>query len=463
VVVTSRLTRPGEARHPIFMPIRESLAGALVDAFLGGSWTFEGLSSRAGLLFAIDRQREWLDSLVAAVLVAFPANSPRPTIRTLKSFVIHNTQVRRSERREGEVRLKRRRPEWKPSMQPADGEPSRWTIPAIVSPGQLADWLGLTPGELNWFADSAGWGCDSPSEPLRHYRYQWIQKPSGGIRLLESPKPRLKCIQRKVLDEIIGCVPVHDAAHAFRSGRSIVSHVTPHACQHVILHIDLREFFPSVRASQVNATFRTMGYPEKVASLLTGLCTVSTPSQVLHHGIQRVRDEGTWLRHRAPHLPQGAPTSPALANLCARRLDARLAGLARVAEVTYTRYADDLVFSGGCELAKSLPRFRILVNAIILDEGFEIRHRKTHVMIEGTRQQISGIRVNHHPNIPRETYDELKAILHNCRRFGWQSENREEHPHFREHVQGRLAYWSSICPERIAKLQQMFDQIDWLP
>ena len=443
------------------MPIRESLADALVESFLGGSWTVAGLSSRAGSLFAIERNREWLESLVTAVLVAFPASSPRPTVRTLKSFVINNTQVRRGERREGEGRLKRQRPEWKPSMQPADGEPSSWKIPEIVSPGQLADWLGLTSGELDWFADPAGWGCDLRREPLRHYRYHWIQKPSGGIRLLESPKPRLKRIQRKILDEIVGCIPIHDAAHAFRAGRSIVSHVSPHTCQQVILHIDLREFFPSVCASQVNATFRTMGYPEKVASLLTGLCTVSTPSHVLHAGIQRVHDEGTWLRHRAPHLPQGAPTSPALANLCSRRLDARLAGLARVAQVTYTRYADDLVFSGGREFAKSLPRFRILVNAIVLDEGFEIRHRKTHVMFQGTRQQIAGIRVNHHPNIPRETYDELKAILHNCRRFGWQSQNREGHLYFREHIQGKLAYWSSICPERISKLLQMFDLIDW--
>ena len=109
MVITSRLTRLGGARHPIFMPIRESLAEAIVESFLGGSWTITGLSSRAGSLFAIERPRQWLDSLVTAVLVAFPASSPRPTARTLKSFIINNTQVRRVERREGEGRLKRRR------------------------------------------------------------------------------------------------------------------------------------------------------------------------------------------------------------------------------------------------------------------------------------------------------------------------------------------------------------------
>jgi len=82
-------------------------------------------------------------------------------------------------------------------------------------------------------------------------------------------------------------------------------------------------------------------------------------------------------------------------------------------------------------------------------------------MLQGTRQQISGIRVNQHSNIPREVFDELKAILHNCRRHGPASQNHAGHAHFREHLQGRLAYWSAICPERIAKLKGIFDEIVW--
>jgi hypothetical protein len=443
------------------MPIRESLADALVDSFLGGPWSAEELLSRAAALFAIQSSRNWLSLLVLNVLSAFPATSPIPTRRKLKTFVRAKTRITKVERRVGATRLKRRPPKWKPTMQPAAGPPSQWTVPAIVSHPQLADWLGLTIAELDWFADRSGWGSDSAHESLRHYRCRWIKKPSGGLRLLESPKPRLKQIQRRILDEILSRVPIHSAAHAFRTGRSIVTHVAPHAGQYLILHVDLREFFSSIRASQVNATFRTMGYPERVASLLTGLCTHSTPSHVLADGIQRVHDEGTWQRHRSPHLPQGAPTSPALANLCAYRLDGRLAGLARVVGARYTRYADDLVFSGGRDLRKCLRRLRILINAIVLNEGFEIRQRKTHVMIYGTRQQISGIRVNQHPNIPRETFDELKAILHNCRRFGPESQNRAGHAHFREHLQGRLAYWSSINPDRIAKLRRIFDEIKW--
>jgi len=204
-----------------------------------------------------------------------------------------------------------------------------------------------------------------------------------------------------------------------------------------------------------------MGYPESVAGLLTGLCTNSTPTDVLTCGLRRLDDEGTWLRHRTPHLPQGSPTSPALANLAAYRLDARLQGLAWAVSAQYTRNADDLVFSGDRDFQGCLKRLRVLINAIVLDEGFGIRHRKTHVMIAGTRQQVAGIRLNQHANIPRQTFDEFKAILHNCRRFGPDSQNRAGHAHFREHLQGRLAYWSAVCPERMKKLIKIFDQITW--
>ena len=393
--------------------------------------------------------------------MAFPATSPRPTERALRQFITTEVHIEKSERRKCETLLRTVGPKWQAAMQPADGPPSRWNVPAITSIPELANWLGIEICELDWFADRHRWGGEQDDSRTCHYRRRWIRKSSGGLRLLETPKPRLKQIQRSILHGILDQVPVHDASHAYRSGRSVVSYVAPHAERDVILHLDLREFFPSVRASQVNATFRTMGYPDRVASLLTGLVTCATPSEVLEQGFQRVAGEARWHRYRSSHLPQGAPTSPALANLCAYRLDTRLAGLARAASALYTRYADDLVFSGDHQLRKSLPRLRLLIHAIILNEGFDIRARKTHVMARGTRQQVAGIRLNQHPNIPRETFDELKAILHNCVRFGPESQNRNGHLHFREHLTGRLAYWSSVCPTRIAKLQQTFNQIIW--
>ncbi|HEY4259376.1 MAG TPA: reverse transcriptase family protein [Schlesneria sp.] len=394
--------------------------------------------------------------------MAFPATSVRPTQRHLQEYVATRAVIPKPERIPGSTRLRRRIQPWQSQMQPVEGAAELWSVPAIATISELAAWLEVTIGELEWFANRTGWNTKSSgNEALGHYRYHWLAKPSGGHRLLEVPKPRLKSLQRRILTGILNHVPVHRVAHAFCRGRSVATYLSPHAGQQIVLHIDLREFFPSVPASRVHAAFRTMGYTERIAGLLTGLCTNDTPSTILNSGDGRRIDEGTWLRQRAKHLPQGAPTSPALANLCAYKLDCRLAGLARTVAAQYTRYADDLVFSGEFESQKSLARLRILINAIVLDEGFEIRHRKTQVLPAGSRQQVAGIRLNVHPNIPRETFDELKAILHNCLLYGPGSQNRADHPNFRDHLNGRLAYWSSICPNRIVKLREMFDRIEW--
>ena len=146
------------------------------------------------------------------------------------------------------------------------------------------------------------------------------------------------------------------------------------------------------------AIYLTAGYPEPVARLLTGLCTQHGASGCLEPGRipldqARSRSSAVWLArrlYRQPHLPQGAPTSPALANLVAHRLDTRLAGLARAVQASYTRYADDLVFSGDESFARSIGRFPIHVAAIALEEGFAVQHRKTRVMRQGVRQRAAG-------------------------------------------------------------------------
>src|SRR5262245_28746106 len=102
-------------------------------------------------------------------------------------------------------------------------------VPPIVTTVALAERLGLTPGQLDWFADRRGMEAKGHQQPLRHYTYRWLTSRSGKRRLLEVPLPRLKGIQRLVLHEILDNIPPHDAAHGYRSGRSIVSFAAPHA------------------------------------------------------------------------------------------------------------------------------------------------------------------------------------------------------------------------------------------
>ena len=144
--------------------------------------------------------------------------------------------------------------------------------------------------------------------------------------------------------------------------------------------MDLRDFFPSFSGARIQAFFRTAGYPEHVADLLGGICTNAVPRAV----------SSEWI-HRRPHLPQGAPTSPALANGCFWRMDGRLAGLARSADAVYTRYADDLAFSGGEDFSRRVENFAVGAAAILADGGFSVNHRKTRVMRESVRQHLAGM------------------------------------------------------------------------
>src|SRR5690606_21263259 len=200
---------------------------------------------------------------------------------------------------------------------------------------------------------------------------------------------------------------------------------------------------------RVGGIFRAAGYPESVSELLAALTTNAAPAGIFPSSIPRHPERDSQVaRYRRPHLPQGASTSPYLANLAAFRLDPRLAGLAKACGAVYTRYADDLAFSGGEQLSRGANTFCVHVAAIAMEEGFVVNFRKTRVMRRGVRQQLAGIVVNEYPNIRRDDYDQLKAILHNAVRSGLESQNREGHPQWRAHLQGRVAHVRSINPAR---------------
>ena len=439
--------------------LSQPVADALASAFLAsGTWTRRALVTRGTLVFG-DTTR-WLGTLAEAVLARFP-QPPRHQFRSLARFIASVALL-----------TKREALAHPPVVRTVVAElamgPRRWDVPPIASTGDLARWLDLSPSESEWLADAHGLERLDRDERLRHYRYRWVRKRHGGFRLLEAPKPRTKTLQRRILDEILSRIPPHDAAHGFRRGRSPLTHASHHVAKGSVIRIDLQDFFLSVSAARVASVYRAAGYPEDVAWTLALLCTNVAPSArgaitfdpyTPPAQIAALRQAEMLARTR--HLPQGAPTSPALANLCAYGIDVRLAGLARSLDISYTRYADDLVFSGAAELAQRAERFVPLVASIVADEGFVVNHRKTRVMRAGVRQAVTGIVVNERLNPARDSFDRLKAILHNCTRRGPTSENREAHPDFRAHLRGRIAHIASVNAGRGAKLTEAFERIDW--
>jgi hypothetical protein len=429
----------------------------LAAAFLSGDWSFDSLMERGAL--ACGARERWLRPLVQRVLAAFPGPLTSLEADALITFLDRDEGFTRTWQRHRH-RLLLRQLFWvAPTMRPAP-----WPVPALATPAALAEWLGFTVSELDWFADCHGREAKVPAGPLRHYTYRWLPKPSGKSRLLEMPKQRLKLVQRRLLHELLDRIPPHDAVHGYRDGRSIATHVAPHAGRVLVVRFDLRDFFPSIRSSRVHALFRAAGYPHAVARLLTGLCTNVVPVEVRESVPSTSRSGCDFQRDRLlafPHLPQGAPTSPALANLCAYRFDCRLAALAEAVGAYYTRYADDLAFSGGHDLERCARRFQVGVCRIALEEGFEIHTRKTRFMRQGVRQQLCGIVVNSRPNIQRKEYDGLKAMLHNCVRHGASLQNHEGRGDFQAYLAGRIAYVAMLNAARGQRLRALFDRIAW--
>jgi retron-type reverse transcriptase len=436
------------------------LRRALATSLLAGELDIEQATTR--LAHTLGHEWRWLRPLANRYVKAF-AGRPRPHRREVEQFIRQDRGFRKARAKHYKELFIAHWLAEPQVMQPAPSA-ARWNIPPITSVADLADWLGLDVGDLLWLADLRGITSKTDRPRLQHYHYRVLAKASGGIRLIEIPKPRLKDVQRQILFHILNRIDPHPSAHGFLRDRSVKTFVAPHIGRRIILRLDLQDFFPSFSGARIAAFFRVAGYPDSVADLLAGLCTTVAPRKLWSKSASSFsyeqRREASDL-YSTPHLPQGAPTSPALANVCAYRVDCRLAGLAKSAGAEYTRYADDLAFSGNEEFERHAERFSLHVAAILLEEGFRVNHRKTRIMRQGVRQHLAGVVANQRINVMRPEFERLKATLTNCIRHGPETQNREAHPQFRSHLQGRVAFVESLNPERGQRLRSLFEQIQW--
>jgi hypothetical protein len=423
------------------MSARKSFAKHLAIAFLAGDWTPQAMKAagHAALGNGTKRLTAKLVSEIHERSVTPYAPPPRKLARYILESSVFDRLHDRANQEAGAVAS---------TMAPARMAPlpvfEGLPVPALATTGDLAAWLETSPARLEWFADAAGRLAQDTEETLRHYRYAWAAKRRGPPRLIEAPKADTKRIQRKILKEILDLVPAHDCAQGFIKGRSCMSNAQRHAGERVVVAVDLKDFFPRVPIDRVHGLFRCLGYPWAVARLLTGLCSTSTPPEIFEPAGSGRRGGATRYLFHKPHLPQGAPTSPALANLCSWRMDCRLNGLARHLNARYTRYADDLAFSGDGDLAGRVESLLESVTAIVKGEGQIPNDAKTRVMRQGQRQILTGLVINQHVNIPRSQFDALKATLHNCARFGPAGQNRDRHPDFRNHLNGRVTWVENV-------------------
>jgi RNA-directed DNA polymerase len=442
---------------------RDALAAELAEAFLTAPWTRDAVAESGAA--RLDRWPGWMEALAIRVIAVYPAppvEREPELVSLIESFLAEHAPW------PGEAEAPRIMRLLVSDRATAGRRLAHdWPIAEIDSVSGLAERLELSDAQLAWLADVRSLERGVTQEKLRNYRYRVVRRPGGLPRVLEAPKARLKEIQRWILHEILEHVPPHEAAQGFTRGRSVTTHARLHSGQAVVLRLDLKDFFASVTAGRVFGIFRTLGYSRPVAHVLTGLCTNTIP-QAVWQAVPRATEPGLiqprfWLGRAlaTPHLPQGAPTSPALANLAAFRLDRRLTGLATSTGLRYSRYADDLTFSGPWQLRRRRRHAEALVAEIARDEGFAINERKTALHPAGGRQAVCGIVVNVRPNVLRSEYDELKAILHNAAAHGPAGQNRVGIADFEAHLRGRISWVASLNPARGEKLRRRFTEISW--
>ena len=333
-------------------------------------------------------------------------------------------------------------------------------LPALPDAAALATAIGLPVAPARGMptfaegADQLAWLCyHRRIVDHDHYSRFRIPKRSGGYRQLASPKPLLRKAQQWVLDHVTSRLEPHARiATAWRKGRSVVDNARPHVGKAVVIRVDIQDFFPSISWRRVRRVFMDLGYSEGVGTMLALLTTDTDRAAVLLDGERRFVARGKR------GLPQGACTSPSLANFVALRLDKRVDGLCRTLGFDYTRYADDLTFS------HAQPRANVAVllqqvYAILRDEGFEPNEGKTAVMRAGGRQMVTGLMVQDAIRVSRRDVRRFRAIAHQCKLHGFETVSQRLEKDAQSYLDGFLAWVRMANEEQAQKLEMWLESL----
>ena len=312
---------------------------------------------------------------------------------------------------------------------------ARHSLPVWRTDAELADALAVDLKTLRHFS------THSAKDRLTHYVTFAIPKRTGGERLIMAPKARLKALQRRLNALLVSKLPISEYAHGFRTGHSVRSNAEPHVGKSVILRLDVKDFFPSIHFGRVRGLLIALGYGYPVATTLAALMTEAPRQPVVVGEVRFFAPTGP----RA--CPQGAPTSPGLSNALLVKLDRRLAGLARRYGFDYTRYADDLTFSG--EDIAGAHALRLLAARVVEEEGFAINQLKTRVMRGGSCQTVAGVVVNDVLGLSRQVRRRLRAAIH---QFSKTHTAGDGDPALLARLDGKVAYVSMLNAEQARRL-----------
>ncbi|WP_270209386.1 retron St85 family RNA-directed DNA polymerase [Dorea amylophila] len=285
-------------------------------------------------------------------------------------------------------------------------------IPIIYTQEHLCALLGYLPIYVYAAANS----------PERFYRKFSIPKKNGGIRIISEPLPNLKEIQKWILENILYNLKVSAYAKAYIPGKSIKDNVRFHRRQKKVLSLDIKSFYDCLTNWMVFQLFMENGYNESVAMMLTGLCCLNGS------------------------LPQGAPTSAALSNLLMKKFDEIVGKYCKEKEIRYTRYADDMTFSGDFDEVQVIRFIRKNLKSM----GLKLNKNKTRVRKQGQQQEVTGIVVNYKTQVPKTVRKEIRKNMYYIQKYGLESHLNyigTERKNYIGHLMGQISYALFINPK----------------
>lgn len=284
-------------------------------------------------------------------------------------------------------------------------------VPVIINLNHFSQLVGVKSGIINSMI----------KKPSKFYRTFEIPKRSGGKRQIVTPHNSLLIIQKWITAQILKVFQIHPAAFGYLKNKNVALNASNHIGAKEMLKIDLKDFFPSIKITRVRELFKRLGYSKEVTYLLSRLCCLNDS------------------------LPQGAASSPTISNIVLHTLDKRLQNFSITENITYSRYADDLIFSG-----ESIPiDFKILAIMNINDSGFEVNSKKIIEYSGKQRKLVTGLLVtDSRIRLPKQSRRDITQSVYYLLKYGILDQiKRYNDIYYPDRILGRLGYWKQIEPE----------------
>ena len=264
------------------------------------------------------------------------------------------------------------------------------------------------------------------------YKDVLISKKAGKFRPISIPRNDLKSVQKAIVDKMFSRIKLPFCVYGFSKSKTIIENAKYHAESDFLLNLDIKNFFPSVHFEKIKQMYKDIGCEDALSEILCKLTTYKYS------------------------LPQGAPTSPFLASLALNNLDNRLMKLAKKNYISYTRYFDDMSFSG----SKRVEKLEQDIVQIILEEGYKI-NQKRQLFVKGQIKEVNGISIELNGRLFLKNTNDLCSYANDLKEFGFSKLKSNNPEKERLSLLGKINFLKQVDLAKGKDLKVIFDSIKW--